>query len=362
MNTRRDFLKKIGLASAMFPFMPELACAHEGKKLGIALVGLGNYAIKHILPGIDASPFWELKGLVSGTPAKIPPLKSKYGIKDSSILTYENYDQLSKAKDIDVVYICLPNSMHAEYTIRAARAGKHVICEKPMATSVQEAKEMIKACDENRVKLAIGYRCHFEPFNLEAMRMSAAGELGEINFITSSFGFRIGDPSQWRLRGNLSGGGPLMDVGIYSVNAARYIKRKEPVSVQAHFGPTTNPEKFGEVEESLSWHMEFEDGTVFTGFTSYNTNVENLIVRGDKGWLEMGPAFSSGPLKGKTHKGIMEKKVVHHQTYQMNGMGPLFLSKDPIPDHISGIEGLKDMKVLMAIYESARNNGKKVMI
>lgn len=366
-ENRRDFIKKLGVGSLALPFFSNQAQAfatekYEGKKLGIALVGLGSYALRNLLPGIDASPFWELRGIVTGTPSKIPALKEKYNLEDENILNYENFANLKNCKDIDVVYIVLPNGLHAEYTIKAAKAGKHVITEKPMANTAAEAAAMMKACKDNNVKLAVGYRCHFEPFNMEAMRYGREQTFGKINYINSSFGFRIGDPKQWRLNAKLAGGGPLMDVGIYSINAARYISGQEPVSVIAHFGPKTNPEKFKEVEESVSWHMEFPDGTVFTGFTSYNTNVEFVQAHGDKGWFRMSPAFSYGPLKGETSKGPMEMEVVHHQTYQFNGMAPLFLSEDPMPDHISGVEGHKDMKIIDAIFASAKAGGKKMML
>ena len=365
-SDRRQFIKTLGVASLSLPFLSALQASgspvFDGKKLGIAIVGLGNYATNHIGVGLENNPYWNVTGIVTGSPEKIPAWKAKWGIKDQNIFSYENFEQLKNAKDIDVVYICLPNGMHAEYTIKAAKAGKHVICEKPMATSVAEAEAMIKACNDNNVKLAIGYRCHFEPFNKEAMRLAETEAFGHINFIESSFGFRIGDPTQWRLDGKLSGGGPLMDVGIYSVNAARYITRQEPVSVSANFGPITDPERFGEVEESLSWHIEFPDKTLFVGATSYKTNMERLRMSGPKGWLEMSPAFSYGPLKGQTSNGPMTQPIVHHQTVQMNEMGKLFQKSEPLPAHISGEEGLKDMKVLMAIYESARNGGKKVFI
>jgi predicted dehydrogenase len=366
-ENRRTFIKKMGAGSLALPFFsskgfkkPETT--YTGEKLGIAIVGLGYYGTKQILPGVDASPYWELTGIVTGTPSKISEYKDKYNLKDGNILNYDNYDNLINCPDIDAVYICLPNGMHAEYAIRAAKAGKHVITEKPMANTVKECEDMIKACNDNNVKLAVGYRCHFEPFNLELMRYGREKTFGEFNYIQSMFGWKASNPKMWRLNGKLSGGGPLMDVGIYSINAARYTKGMEPSSVIAHFGPITNKELFSEVEESVSWHMEFPDGTVFTGFTSYNTNVEKFHAYGSKGWVEMGPAFSYGPLKGMTSKGKMDMEVVHHQTYQMNAMGAMFISPDPIPDHCSGLEGLKDIKIMNAIYASAKAGGKKMML
>jgi predicted dehydrogenase len=365
-ENRRSFLKKLGIGSLAIPILSATNGLpnnkFEGKKLGIAIVGLGNYATNQIGVGLENSEFWNVTGIVTGTPTKIPAWKKKWGIEDKNIFDYKNFDKIKDAKDIDVVYICLPNSMHAEYTIKAAKAGKHVICEKPMATSVADAKAMIQACNKANVKLAIGYRCHFEPFNLEVMKYAKEETFGHINFIQSSFGFAIGDPKQWRLNGKMSGGGPLMDVGIYCVNAARYITRQEPVSVIAHFGPVTDVERFKEVEESITWHIEFPDKTLFNGVSTYKNNIEKLYASGPKGFFELSPAFSYGPLKGNTNLGKMDLPIVQHQQYQMNGMAPLFMSNDPMPDHCSGQEGLKDMKVLMAIYESAKNNGRKIML
>jgi predicted dehydrogenase len=367
MNNRRDFIKLIGLGGLSLPVLANSPMDFNlplvaDKKLGIALVGLGNYAVNHILVGIEASPFWELRGLVTGTPSKIPALKSKFKIKDENIFTYDTFDKIANAKDIDVVYICLPNGLHAEYTIRAAKAGKHIICEKPMANTSEDAELMIKAAEKANVKLAIGYRCHFEPFNMEAMRMVKENILGDISYIHSDFGFKIGDPTQWRLKKKLSGGGPLMDVGIYCINAARYLKNVEPISIIANFGPVTNKEKFKEVEESVSWNMGYADGSTFTGFTSYNTNIEVLDVRASKGWLRMSPAFSYGPLAGETHLGKMTQPIVHVQTYQMNAMAELMSRKEALPSHISGAEGLRDMRIIDAIFKSAASEGKKVML
>lgn len=367
MESRRKFIKSIGFGSMSLPFLQSIANAkgtpiNENKKLGIALVGLGNYALNHLLVGIDASPNWELKGIVTGTPSKIAPLKEKYKLKDENILSYENFEKIKNCKDIDVVYIVLPNGLHAEYTIKAANAGKHVICEKPMANTVAEAKAMLNACNKNNVKLAIGYRCHFEPFNMELMRLSNEKTFGEIKYISSSFGFKIGDPTQWRLNAKLAGGGPLMDVGIYIINAARYVKNQEPIWLSAHFGPKTDPNKFKEVEESVSWHMQYADGTVFNGYTTYNTNVEFFDCRAEKGWMRTSPSFGYGPLKGETSKGKIEAEVVHHQTNQMNAMGNMFSSQNSVPNHISGKEGLRDMKIIEAIFTSANNNGSIVKL
>ncbi|UBM57331.1 Gfo/Idh/MocA family oxidoreductase [Marinilongibacter aquaticus] len=363
-ENRRDFLRKMGAGSLVLPMLNKAVQKPEytGKPLGIALVGLGYYALNKILPAVDESPFWKLTGIVTGTPSKIPDLQKKYGLKDKNILNYDNYDQLKDCPEIDAVYVCLPNGMHAEYSIRAAQAGKHVITEKPMANTPEECEAMIRAAEENRVKLAVGYRCHFEPFNLKLMEYGREKTFGEIDYIHSMFAWRAGNPEMWRLNKKLAGGGAMLDVGIYCINAARYIKGLEPVAVTAHYSPIRDKEMFKEVEDGISWQMDFPDGSYFTGFTSYSTNVEKLDVRAKNGWIEMSPAFSYGPIKGNTSKGPMNEKVVFHQTYQMNAMGPMFLEGGTVADHCSGYEGLRDMKIIAAIYESANDAGKKVRL
>jgi predicted dehydrogenase len=175
----------------------------------------------------------KLVGVISGTPSKIKDWQARYNIPDKNCYNYETYDAIKNNPDIDAVYIITPNGLHAEETIRVAKAGKHVICEKPMATSVKECEDMIEACKKANVKLLIGYRMHFEPHTLEIVRLRKAGEFGKITFFQGLSGFTIGDPNQWRLNPKLSGGGSMMDIGIYSVNGSRYMTGEDPVWVTA---------------------------------------------------------------------------------------------------------------------------------
>jgi predicted dehydrogenase len=363
MTSRRDFLQKIGAAYAIPSMLNQIQAqpVYDGKKLRVALCGLGNYA-KLIAKGIEGSQYCTIAGIVTGTPSKAAEWKKKYNLADKDIYDYKNFDKIAENKDIDAVYVILPNSMHAEFTIRAAKAGKHVICEKPMANTDKECEEMIAACKKANVELGIGYRCHFEPFNMEIMRFGREKTFGKIRYINSDFGFRIGDPTQWRLKKAFAGGGPLMDVGVYCIQACRYITGEEPISVSAQFGPVTDLTRFAEVEESISWQFEFPGGVVTNSFSSYKTNIEHLIVKCDEGWFETSPSFSYGPLKGRTSKGEMNLPVVYHQTYQMDGIGKAFVETSKFPSHISGEEGLRDVRLLNKIYESAANGGKKLML
>jgi len=258
----------------------------QDRKLGIALVGLGSYATNQLAPGLQQTQYCRLAGIVTGTPGKAEQWMQKYNIPKQNVYDYKTFDRIADNKDIDVVYVVLPNSMHAEYVIRAAQAGKHVICEKPLAIMPKECQDMIDACNKANRQLAVGYRLHYEPFTKEVMRLGQEKVFGNIKFMESSDGFRIGDPNQWRMKKSMAGGGPLMDVGIYAVQGSRYVTGLEPISVTAQFSPKTEPQKFKEVEETLFWQFQFPGGIVCNSTTSYVAGVERLYASCEKGWFE----------------------------------------------------------------------------
>lgn len=356
--SRRSFLVSTGTLTAGLA-MGSLP-ANEDRKLNIALVGLGRYA-GILADGLQESKYCRLAGVVTGHPDKAASWKKQYGIPDSNIYNYQNFDSIAHNKNIDVVYIVLPNSMHAEYTIRAAKAGKHVICEKPMATSVKDCEAMIKACKDAKVQLAIGYRLHYEPYNLELKRLGQEKVFGRVRLIESSLGYNTGDPSEWRLHKALSGGGPLMNIGIYCLQSSRYITGEEPVSVTAQFGPITNAELFKEVEASIFWQLTFPGGAISNSSTSYNCSMDRVFASAENGQFELSPGISYGPFKGKTSQGELHFPDINQQAAQMDGIAELLLQNKPLPNHITGEEGLKDMRIIEAIYEAART-GKKVML
>ena len=219
--TRRDFARLSALALAS-RFAPKLYATDSApRKTGYAVIGLGRIA-GHFMPAVRNTSTSQITGLVSGHRDKADRIAAEYSVPASSIYNYENFDEIANNPSIDAVYVALPNSMHAEYTIRAAKAGKHVLCEKPMSTSVADAEAMIASCKAARVKLMIAYRCHYEPTNLRAIQLIRDGALGQVQAIESTFGFNIG-AGEWRLNKKLAGGGPLYDVGIYSLNACRYL-------------------------------------------------------------------------------------------------------------------------------------------
>ena len=329
----------------------------DKKKLGIALVGLGNYATGQLAPALQETTQCYLAGIVTGTPKKAATWKEKYNIPEKNIYNYDNFDSIKNNPDIDIIYVVLPNSMHAEYTIRAAQAGKHVISEKPMATTVEDCKKMIEACKKANRLLSIGYRLHFEPHNQRMMKLGQEKVFGKVNKIMGEHSFVMGNtPDVWRLDKALAGGGPLMDLGIYCVQGALYTLGKEPVAVTARFGEVTKPHLFDEVEQSISWDLEFPDGALAHGNTSYADSGNLLRAEATEGWFELQPAYSYGGIKGETSKGKMDLPNVNQQARQMDDFAKCIIHKQKSP--VPGEMGLRDVKILMAIYEAARTGNK----
>jgi predicted dehydrogenase len=337
-NSRRRFFKNLStglgaaaLATAAFPFLSattQNAAQDKNKKLGVALVGLGSLSKNQIAPALLKTKNCYLAGIVTGTPAKAEEWSKKYNIPKKNIYNYQNFDTIAKNKDIDLVYIVLPNSMHHEFTIRAAKAGKHVLCEKPMANTVKECEEMIAACKKAGKQLAIGYRLHFEPHNLEMKRLGQEKVFGQVKLVEAADGFRIGDPNQWRLKKDLAGGGALMDVGIYALQGCRYVIGEEPLTVTAQEFKT-DPVKFKEVDETIFWQMKFPGGATASCTTSYAASTERLFASAEKGWMELRPAYGYGGIKGRTSKGEMNFPQIDHFEAQMDDFANCIQTNKP---------------------------------
>lgn len=355
--SRRKFISKVGLGAAMVSAFPASSTPFlQTKKLGVALLGLGTYSSTKLAPALQETNLCHLAGIVTGTPEKATKWKSQYNIPDKNIYNYKNFENIADNKDIDIVYVVLPNSMHAEYVIRAAKTGKHVICEKPMALSVKECQQMIDACQKANVKLSIGYRCHFEPYNMEAMRVGQQKVFGKVNVVESSMGFRIGDPNQWRMKKEMAGGGAMMDVGIYAIQGARYGTGEEPVSVFAQEFKKDRV-KFKEVDETILWQMEFPSGASSSSSTSYSSSFDRLYISAEEGWLEVQPAFGYGKQTGRTSKEILNFPEITEQAAQMDDFARCI--NENKESSVNGVEGLKDMKVIEAIYRSIASGRKE---
>jgi predicted dehydrogenase len=367
MSTRRDFLQKLSAPLIALPFLPKGEAAineifnqpYQGPVLRVAIMGLGSYGTR-VAEAMKDCKKAKLVGVISGTPSKIKDWQAKYNIPEKNCYNYQNFDAIKNNPDIDAVYVITPNALHREQVIRVAKAGKHAISEKPMAINAKEGQDMIDACKKANVKLLVGYRMHFEPKTLEIIRMRKDGEFGKILFFQGLCGFKIGDPTQWRLNKKLAGGGSMMDIGIYAINGSRYMVGEEPVWVTAQ-ETKTDPVKFKEgVDETIQFQFGFPSGAVASCLSTYNmNNLDRFFLNAEKGFAEMQPSTNYGPIKGRTNKGELTHPHVTHQTVQMDEMSDIILQgKQPIVP-VDGEEALKDLKIIDAIYEAIKK-GKKV--
>jgi len=369
MNSRRDFLQKITAATIAFPFLKQAVAAnksinrkpYDGPMLRVAIMGLGSYGTR-VAEAMRDCTMAKLVGVISGTPSKIIDWQSKYNIPAKNCYNYENFDNIKNNPDIDAVYVITPNGLHHDEVIRVAQAGKHVICEKPMAVNAKEGQEMVDACKKAKVKLLVGYRMHFEPKTLEIIRMRKAGEFGKITFFQGLSGFVIGDPNQWRLNKKLSGGGSLMDIGIYSINGSRYMVGEDPVWVTAE-ETKNDPIKFKEgVDETIQFQLGFPGGAVASCLSTYSmNNLDRFFLDGLRGFGELNPATGYGPIMGRTNKGELNFPHVTHQTVQMDAMAGIILQGKQAEVPADGEEAVKDLKIIDAIYEATKT-GKKISL
>jgi predicted dehydrogenase len=370
MSSRRDFLQKLSATAVAFPFLPGMTAAgcqniadrlDQGPMLKVALVGLGSYASR-VADAMQDCKRAKITGLVSGTPSKLTTWAAKYQVAQKNCFNYENFDKIKDNPDIDAFYVITPNALHHDLVIRAAKTGKHVICEKPMALNAKEGQEMVDACRQARVQLLVGYRMHFEGKTLEVIGMRKAGDFGKPLFFQGLTGFTIGDPNQWRLNKALAGGGSLMDIGIYSINGSRYMIGEDPVWVTAQ-ETKTNPAKFKEgVDETIQFQLGFPSGAVASCLSTYAmSNLDRFFLDGESGFAEMQPSTGYGPIQGRTHKGELTANSPTHQTVQMDEMSAILLQgKKPIVP-VDGLEGVKDLKIIDGIYLAVKT-GQRVAL
>jgi glucose-fructose oxidoreductase len=363
--SRRGFLQAAGgtiaaasLASPSAAQVPDIKLpASPGKPVGFALVGLGSLAINQLMPAFARCQQAKLMGFVSGRPEKAKHLAGIYGVDPRNIYNYENLERIADNPAIDIIYIVLPNSMHAEYTIRALKSGKHVLCEKPMANTPKDCEAMIAAAKAANRKLMIGYRCRYEPYNQALIAYAReTSEAGPTRMILADAGFNIGNPNQWRLKKEMAGGGSLMDIGVYALNAARYLTGEEPVSVNAMMHSTPNDPRFGEVEENINFQLRFPSGILANCGSSYGVNFNRFRVMKPRGSAELDPASSYTGLRMRVFRGgAIEERVLpqrDHFTLEMDHFAACISNNtEPLTP---GEEGLKDLRIITAIYEAAR--------
>jgi predicted dehydrogenase len=354
MVSRRIFLAGSALLSAPFisTRVTRALAAAARRKVGFALCGLGSLSTHQLAPALQKTENCRLAGIITGTPSKAAAWKAKYGIPDKNIYSYETMHRLADNPDIDVVHVVTPNSIHLQNAVAAAKAGKHVLCEKPMEISAARCQEMIDAVKASGRLLAVGYRMHFEPHHLECVRLARSGAFGEMKMVDAYFGFQC-PPNVWRLNRALAGGGPLMDVGIYCLQASRYLTGEEPVSVKATLTQGSD-KRFAEVEESIVWETKFPSGALAHCGTSYNAEPAGYVrALAQRGWFTLDPAFNYDGIRGMRSDGKpIEGADVDVFAAEMDDFASCIL--EGRPTKVPGEEGLRDLKILMGIYEAAR--------
>jgi glucose-fructose oxidoreductase len=349
---RRTFIRTtvagISTATSISAF-GNILLPRNKKKLGVALVGLGYYSTDLLGPAFAFTQHCYLAGIVTGTPSKAEQWQRLYAIKDKNIYNYSNFDSIVNNTDIDIVYVVLPPSMHAEYVIRAANAGKHVWCEKPMALTVTECQNMIDACNKNRKKLAIGYRMHHEPNTQQIIRLGKDKTFGNVLKVEASAGYYDPRTNHWKQKKSM-GGGSMYDMGVYPLNAARYCIGLEPISVQATQS-TQRPEIYTEVDETMVFELEFKNGITAKCETSFGKSMNDLRVTCSKGWYNLSPFQAYNGINGITSNGIkLNQNIPNQQAKQMDDDALAIINDTSVV--APGEEGLKDIRVVEAVYRS----------
>ena len=338
------------------------------RRLGVAVVGLGNLALAEVIPAFGQTKYCKLAALVSGSPDKAGEVAAQHGLPTRSVYSYQNYDTIRDNPDVDIIYIILPNSMHAEYTVRGAQAGKHILCEKPMATSSKDCQRMIEACRAAGKKLMVAYRIQYEPNNRLMRQMVQSRLYGPIKLIEAVNGQTQGDPNQWRQKKALAGGGALPDVGLYCLNTTRFLTGEEPTEVFATTYSTPGDPRFKEVEETVTWQMRFPSGIQSNNATSYGFHEDRRYrVHAATGWFGLDPAFSYSGLRPELS--YAQGKLEHRETPRLGEKNQFALEMDHMAECVMqdktpwtpGEEGLQDQRIMEAIYESART-GKPVTL
>ena len=343
------------------PEQPEPPFDPWDKRVGMAIVGLGRIAVEEMLPAFAQSRHAKPVALVSGDRAKALKIAHQYNIPESAVLDYRDVDKLAHMPEVQGVYIALPNGMHAEYTVRAARAGKHVLCEKPMANSVAECEQMIEACRKAGRKLMIAYRSQYEPMDRALVKMVRDRKLGALKEFSSVNSQNMGDPQHWRLKRALAGGGALPDVGLYCINAARFLSGEEPTEVIGNTWSTPGDPRFREVEESCQFILRFPSGFMASCSTSYGAHKSQFFrLNGEQAWAEMDPAYAYHGLKlkvsrvadGKEEASDIQIEEKNQFAAELDHFAQCVQQDKDV--HTPGEEGLQDQRIMEAIYESAR--------
>lgn len=357
---RRSLLAGMVWAGGLSAVRPVWA-GQSKQKLGVALVGLGGYSTDILAPALQLTEHCELRGIVTGSPEKIPQWQERYGIPERNVYSYETMNEIANNPDIDVVYIVLPTFLHKKYSIIGAEAGKHVWCEKPMAMTVTECQEIIDACNKNRVQLTIGYRLQHEPNTRTIMGYAHTQPYGAVKKVIAKAGYAGEGAAQddWRMDRS-KGGGALYDMGVYPINAARYATAMEPVAVTARF-ETKRPELFINADETAILTLEFANGTVAECATSVGERYNKLHVDCADGWYRLQPMQTYSGVRGETSSGRqLDKYIANQQAAQMDNDAIAVIKKQtPL---VPGSDGLLDIRVVEGALVSAASKQRVPLI
>ena len=355
--SRKQFIIQSGSAVAMTAFgFPNIILPNRKKKLGVALVGLGNYSTHLLAPGLQLTKHCELRGIVTGSPEKIPVWQERYSIPDRNVYNYETMHQVAANDDIDIIYVVTPPSLHATYSIIGAEAGKHVWCEKPMARTVEECEAIIAAAAKNRVQLTIGYRMQHEPNTQTIIRYGREQTYGSIKQAKSGAGYRAYVPEDdWRLRLAM-GGGALYDMGVYPINAVRHAIGAEPVSIRGE-QITERTDLFVDADEYTVLEMEFPGGVYAKCETSMGDSINYLDIECTDGDYYLRPFQAYSGVRGETSSGtVLEPFEGHQQALQMDN--DALAIKENSPPLVPGEDGLADIRIVKSVMESSAADGR----
>ncbi|MDO6435332.1 Gfo/Idh/MocA family oxidoreductase [Flavitalea sp. BT771] len=354
--SRRRAIKTIAAGGGILLLSPKTIFSSSRNykdKLGVALVGLGYYSTDLLAPALQQTKHCYLAGIVTGTPAKAEAWKKKYNIPDKNIYNYQNFDSIANNSDIDVIYVVLPPSMHKEYVIKAANAGKEVWCEKPMALTEAECSAMINACRSNKKSLALGYRLHHEPNTQEWRRIVKERQLGKIIKVNCAAGYYETRTNHWKQKKEM-GGGVLYDMGVYAIQGARLGTGMEPVAIVSAQTSTTRPEIYKNgLDETTIATLEFPGGVTAEIKTSFGENINFLNIACEKGDIKMQPYSAYNGQNGSSPLGTINHPydIPFQQATQMDDDALSIMQKKPML--VPGEEGLRDIRVVEAIYRSA---------
>lgn len=383
---RRDFLRYVGTMAALSTPALHAAASEQNRvtfppifdksekpekteppgdswdeRVGVAVVGLGRIAIDEMLPAFQQSKHAKVVALVTGDRDKGLKVARQYNVPENAVLDYKDFDKLAQMADVKSVYIALPNNMHLEYTVRAAKAGKHVLCEKPMANSAAECRQMIEACRKAGRQLMIAYRSQYEALDRTLVKMIRDKKLGALKEFNSVNSQNMGDPQHWRLKKAMAGGGALPDIGIYCINAARFLSGEEPSEVFGSIWSTPGDARFREVEESCQFVLRFPSGFSATCSTNYSAHKSQMFrFNGFEAWAEMDPGYAyhgnklriTRVVDGKEQTSEVQPGNENQFTLMIDHFASCIQQNKDV--HTPGEEGLQDQRIMDAIYESAR--------